>query len=179
MVNAITSVTKAYSKKFNPKEFNMQKRLCLSTITLIMGLMLTSFSVYATPVNLLTENTHRNTGRMLSNYNVVAVQTPDEVSSPVENTKRNVRDSDNKTLTPEDQKESRGDRKITAAIRKAVVKNKSLSLDAHNAKIITLNGVVTLRGPVENSAEKIKLQTIAEKIKGVKQVDNQLETKTP
>jgi osmotically-inducible protein OsmY len=152
VVNAITSVTKAHSKKFNLKEFNMQKRLCLFTVTLITGLMLTSFSVYAAPAT---------------------------VNSPLENTERNVRDSGNATLTPEDQKESRGDRKITAAIRKAVVKNKSLSLDAHNAKIITLDSVVTLRGPVENSAEKIKLQTIAEKIKGVKQVDNQLETKTP
>jgi osmotically-inducible protein OsmY len=114
---------------------------------------------------------------MLTNFSVYAA--PATVNSPLENTERNVRDSSNATLTPEDQKESRGDRKITAAIRSAVVKNKSLSLDAHNAKIITLNGVVTLRGPVENSAEKIKLQAVAEKIKGVKQVDNQLETKTP
>jgi osmotically-inducible protein OsmY len=99
--------------------------------------------------------------------------------SAVENTGHNARDSGNATLTPEDQKETPADLKITAAIRKAVVKNKSLSLNAHNAKIITRNGVVTLRGPVENPAEKLKLQTIAEKTRGVKQVDNQLETKTP
>jgi len=97
----------------------------------------------------------------------------------VENTGHNARDSGNATLTPEDQKETPGDIKITTAIRKAVIKNKSLSLDAHNAKIITRDGVVTLRGPVENAAEKLKLQTIAEKTRGVKQVDNQLETKTP
>jgi osmotically-inducible protein OsmY len=101
------------------------------------------------------------------------------VNSELENTERNVRDSANTTLTPEDQKENRADRKITAAVRRAVVKNKSLSLDAHNIKIITLDGLVTLRGPVENAAEKTKLQAIAEKVKGVKQVDNQLESKTP
>jgi osmotically-inducible protein OsmY len=100
-------------------------------------------------------------------------------NSPVENTGRNARDSGNATLTPEDQKETSADLALTAAIRRAVVRNKSLSLDAHNAKIITRNGVVTLRGPVENPAEKTKLQKIAQKTRGVKQVDNQLETKTP
>jgi osmotically-inducible protein OsmY len=100
-------------------------------------------------------------------------------NSPVENTSQNVRDSGDATLTPEDQKETKGDIKITAAIRRAVTRIESLSLDAHNAKIITRNGVVTLRGPVENQAEKDKLQKIAQKTRGVKQVDNQLETKTP
>ena len=46
--------------------------------------------------------------------------------SALENTERNVRDKDNTTLTPEDQKETESDIKITAAIRQAVVKNKSL-----------------------------------------------------
>lgn len=100
-------------------------------------------------------------------------------NTELENTERNVRDSDDSTLTPENQKETSSDRKISAAVRKAIVKQKSLSTDAHNAKIITHNGVVTLRGPVENAAEKAQLQSIAKKIKGVKQVDNQLEAKTP
>jgi len=99
--------------------------------------------------------------------------------SDVEDTGRNVRDKDNKTVTPQKQKSTRGDLKITSAIRKAIVKQKSLSVNAHNVKIITRNGMVTLRGPVENSAEKTELQAIAEKVKGVTQVDNQLEPKTP
>jgi osmotically-inducible protein OsmY len=99
--------------------------------------------------------------------------------STLENTEVNVRDKDNTTLTPEDQKETKKDIRITAHIRKAVVKNKSLSMDAHNAKIITRNGVVTLRGPVKNVAESKKLQKIAMKTRGVTQVDNQLENKTP
>jgi len=100
-------------------------------------------------------------------------------TSELENTERNVRDKDNKTVTPEKQKATRGDLKITTAIRKAIIKQKSLSVDAHNVKIITRNGMVTLRGPVENAAEKTELQAIAEKVKGVTQVDNQLEPKTP
>jgi osmotically-inducible protein OsmY len=120
-------------------------------------------------------------GLMLTTVSVSAEPTtpPAPVSSELDNTERNVRDSNNTTLTPEDQKETAADRKITAAIRRAVVKKKSLSMDAHNVKIITINGAVTLRGPVENTAEKNKLQAITEKTKGVKQVDNQLEIKTP
>ena len=99
--------------------------------------------------------------------------------SELENTERNARDSGDATLTPEDQKETRRDRDLTASVRRGVVKNKSLSLDAHNIKIITRDGVVTLRGPVETPKEKAKLQAIAQKTRGVKQVDNQLEPKTP
>lgn len=154
--NTNNLITKACRKNFNHKKLTMSKRLGLFAFALTAGLMLTTGSVQAEP-----------TASTLA------------VNSELENTERNVRDSSGATLTPEDQKETRGDRKITAAIRKAIVKDKSLSLDAHNAKIITRNGVVTLRGPVENSAEKIKLQSIAEKKPGVTQVDNQLETKTP
>ena len=97
----------------------------------------------------------------------------------LENTEVNVRDKANTTLTPEDQKETKKDIRITAHIRKVVVKDKSLSMDAHNAKIITRNGVVTLRGPVKNVAESKTLQKIARKTRGVTQVDNQLENKAP
>lgn len=101
------------------------------------------------------------------------------VTSELENTELNTRDKDNATLTPEDQKETKKDIKITSKIRKAVVRDKALSTDAQNAKIITRNGVVTLRGPVANEAEKMKLQQIAQKMKGVVRVDNQLENKVP
>ena len=100
-------------------------------------------------------------------------------NSELENTERNVRDKDNTTLTPEDQKETKKDIKITAKIRQAVVRDKALSIDAQNAKIISRNGVVTLRGPVANEAEKMKLQQITQQTKGVVQVDNQLENKAP
>jgi len=100
-------------------------------------------------------------------------------SSALENTEINARDKNNTTLTPEDQKETKKDIRITAHIRKAVVRDKSLSIDAQNAKIITRSGVVTLRGPVANEAESKKLQKIAKKTRGVVKVDNQLEIKAP
>jgi osmotically-inducible protein OsmY len=55
------------------------------------------------------------------------------------------------------------------------VADDSLSTTAHNVKIITVDGVVTLRGPVNNDQEKAKIADAAKKIAGVKQVDNQLE----
>jgi osmotically-inducible protein OsmY len=99
--------------------------------------------------------------------------------SALENTEQNARDKNNATLTPEDQKETKKDIRITAHIRKTVIKDKSLSMDAQNAKIISRNGVVTLRGPVETMVESKKLQKIAKKTRGVVQVDNQLENKAP
>jgi len=100
-------------------------------------------------------------------------------SSELENTEINARDKDNTTLTPEDQKENESDIKITAEIRQAIIKNKSLSVNAQNVKIITRNGVVTLRGPVETKKESKKLRKIAKHTPGVLKVDNQLEIKKP
>ena len=116
------------------------------------------------------------TGTVRAEQNTTIYLAADSV---LENTEINVRDKDNTTLTPEDQKETKKDIKITAHIRKIVVRNKSLSIDAQNAKIITRSGVVTLRGPVASEAESKTLQKIAKKTRGVVKVDNQLEIKAP
>lgn len=78
-------------------------------------------------------------------------------------------------LTSDDQSEASSDLEITAAIRRAIVGDDSLSLNAHNVKIITREGYVTLRGAVASRGEKARLQAIAEKTRGVRRVDNQLQ----
>jgi hyperosmotically inducible periplasmic protein len=103
--------------------------------------------------------------------------TPPAQTAP-DNTGRNIRDRGGDTLTPGDQSESQGDRNLTQQIRQAVVGDKSLSTTAKNIKIITNNGVVTLRGPVNDAHEKEKIQAKAQQIAGVNRVDNQLEVKT-
>lgn len=90
-------------------------------------------------------------------------------------TGRNERDRSGGTKTPGDQGESEGDRGITQRIRQAVVADDSLSTQAKNTKIITANGVVTLRGPVESSQEKTQIASLASRVQGVTRVDNQLE----
>jgi osmotically-inducible protein OsmY len=94
-----------------------------------------------------------------------------------DNTGRNVRDRGGLTLTPGDQSESEADRTVTQEIRKAVVADDSLSTLAKNIKIITVDGVVTLRGPVQSPQEKEIIQTKAQQIAGIDKIDNQLEVK--
>jgi hyperosmotically inducible protein len=94
------------------------------------------------------------------------------------NTVVNERDRDAATLTPGDQSENPMDVGITQRIRQAVVGDATLTMGEKNVKIITVGGVVTLRGPVDSDASKTKIATIAQNISGVKQVDNQLETAT-
>jgi len=98
-----------------------------------------------------------------------------ENSKDADDTARNERDRNDRTLTPMDQGSSSADRTITQEIRKAVIDNDELSTNAKNIKIITVDGVVTLRGPVKNTAEKTTVASIARKASGVKRVDDQLE----
>ena len=93
-----------------------------------------------------------------------------------DNTARNVRDRDQATKTPIDQNENKNDINITALIRKRVVDSK-MSTDAHNVKIITQDGKVTLRGPVDSAEEKVQIEELAVAVAGKGHVDNQLEVK--
>jgi len=92
------------------------------------------------------------------------------------NTKMNERDRSGAALTPMDQGGGK-DRDITAAIRRSVVGDSSLSFNAKNVKIITVGGKVTLRGPVKSDAERATIESKAKAAAGVTEVDNQLEVK--
>jgi len=92
-----------------------------------------------------------------------------------DNSGRNVRDRDDQNKTTGDQSENEADRTITQNIRRAVTADDSLSTNAKNVKIITNNGMVTLRGPVKSEKEKAEIEAKAKQVAGVKGVDNQLE----
>ena len=92
-----------------------------------------------------------------------------------DNTGVNKRDRDDRSLTPMDQGNSETDRKITQEIRQAVMKDGSLSFSAKNVKIITINGKVTLRGPVKSAEERAAIESAATKVAGAGRVDSQLE----
>lgn len=110
--------------------------------------------------------------------NVVA--SPPPVTTPPatapDNTKVNQRDTSSGALTPMDQGNGETDLRITQQIRQAVMADKSLSFTAKNVKIITTNGSVTLRGPVNTAAERSAIEAAARKVAGA-QVDNQIEVK--
>ncbi|MDP1563948.1 MAG: BON domain-containing protein [Pirellulaceae bacterium] len=91
-----------------------------------------------------------------------------------DNTGVNVRDRDSTAKTPFDQNENQADIGITAKIRAQVVETE-MSINAHNIKIMTANGKVTLRGPVESLTEKKQIEAIAVAVAGEGNVDSQLE----
>lgn len=98
-------------------------------------------------------------------------------AADADNSKKNERDRAGQTVTPVDQSNAPEDLKITRTIRQAVVKDKSLTMNAKNVKIITSGGKVTLRGPVNSDKEKKAIGDIATKTAGEGKVDNQLEVK--
>lgn len=100
------------------------------------------------------------------------------IAAAPDDTGRNARDRGGRTLTPLDQGNSKQDVRTTAAIRQAVVHDDGLSIDAHNVKIITNRGHVTLRGPVDSTAERDRIEALAKQQRSVKGVTNELEVKS-
>lgn len=103
----------------------------------------------------------------------VAFSTPGPASANMDadNAKMNKQEQ----VTADQQGENAADRKITQEIRRAVMKNKSLSGYAHNVKIITRDGMVTLKGPVRTEKEKNFIGKAATKVAGKGKVANEVE----
>jgi osmotically-inducible protein OsmY len=80
-------------------------------------------------------------------------------------------------MTAGQQSNAKSDVEIAREIRRAVVKDRSLSMLAHNVKIVSANGSVTLRGPVKTEEEKTAIASKAQAIAGAGKVDDQLEVK--
>lgn len=99
----------------------------------------------------------------------------DNSTPAANNSGRNERDRSSDTKTSGDQSNSSPDIKMTAAIRRAVMHDDSLSITAKNVKIITADGVVTLRGPVKTAAEKAAIAKHAMTAAGNVKIDNQIE----
>jgi len=94
-----------------------------------------------------------------------------------DNTKVNKQDRAPGAVTADQQKMNQPDRKITQEIRKAVMADKSLSTYAHNVKIVTQNGSVTLKGPVRSDEEKKTIVAKATEVAGAGKVTDELTVK--
>jgi hyperosmotically inducible periplasmic protein len=77
-------------------------------------------------------------------------------------------------VAADQQKSGKSDRELTQDIRKAVMADKSLSLEAHNVKIISRNGLVTLRGAVKSQDEKNAVVDKAIQVAGAGNVTDEL-----
>lgn len=100
-----------------------------------------------------------------------------EPATAPDNTKVNKRDQSNAEPTSDQQKENSSDRDMTQRIRRAIMKDKSISTYGHNVKVITQNGMVTLRGPVRSDEEKQAIEAKAKEVAGQDRVTSELEVK--
>jgi hyperosmotically inducible periplasmic protein len=91
-----------------------------------------------------------------------------------DNTRLNKRDRDKAQPTADQQNENRSDRDLTKQVRRALVKDKSLSTYAHNVKIISRDGKVTLKGPVRSEDEKQAVEAKAIEVAGQGNVTNDI-----
>jgi len=95
-------------------------------------------------------------------------------SPKTDNSKMNKRDRAKSQKTADDQKNNKSDIQISADIRKSIVGDKSLSTYAHNVKIVTRGGVVTLKGPVRTEDEKGSVEAKAKEVAGADKVTSQI-----
>jgi hyperosmotically inducible protein len=119
------------------------------------------------------------TGLLLGVGVLARAQEPTSQQAPPasDNTKTNERDRNASEPTADQQKENRSDRDITQQIRQSIMKDQSLSTYAHNVKIITQNGQVTLKGPVRSEDEKRAIETKAAEVAGQDKVSSELNIK--
>lgn len=114
-------------------------------------------------------------GSLVFCVSLMAIPTPqsqDSQQTAPDNTKTN---KDQAGPTADQQKMNPSDRAVTQKIRKAIHEDQSLSSYAHNIKVITQDGKVTLRGPVRSEEEKSNLAAIAVNVAGQENVTNQLD----
>jgi hyperosmotically inducible protein len=95
-------------------------------------------------------------------------------SPKTDNSKVNKRDRAKGGKTADDQKNDKPDIQISADIRKSIVADKSLSTYAHNVKIVTRGGMVTLKGPVRSEDEKGSVEAKANEVAGADKVTSQI-----
>lgn len=99
--------------------------------------------------------------------------------TPADNTKVNTRDRAKGAVTADQQKENVSDRDLTQKIRRALMRDKSLSTYAHNVKVIAQGGQVTLKGPVRSDDEKKSVEAKAADVAGAGHVINELSVAPP
>jgi hyperosmotically inducible periplasmic protein len=95
-----------------------------------------------------------------------------------DNSKTNTRDRSKDEPTADQQKENATDRELTRSVRRALMDDKELSSYAHNIKIISQDGEVTLKGPVRSEDEKRVVEAKATKVAGAGHVTNEMSVAT-
>ena len=96
----------------------------------------------------------------------LGAQNTDSSGVKPDNTKVNQQDRAANQPTADRQKNNASDLDLTKNIRRSIIEDKSLSTYAHNVKVISQNGIVTLKGPVKSDAEKSAIDSKAVSVAG-------------
>lgn len=162
----------------------MKKHLLVAAMSLTLVSFMSQAENTASDRNTTAENPNStnsennyqmNRGNNTESYKANSADNSNEANK-ADNTGMNKRDRDDRTVTPMNQSNNKEDLEITQAIRKSLMKQE-LSTNAKNIKVITQNGDVTLRGPVNNKAELEKVTQLAKAVPGIKNLNNELEVK--
>jgi hyperosmotically inducible periplasmic protein len=108
---------------------------------------------------------------------MLAQDTAGQNAPASDNSKMNQRDRDPNQPTADRQSNNLSDRDITQQVRQAINADKTFSTYAHNVKVITQNGQVTLKGPVRSDEEKRAIEAKATAIAGDGKVTSELTVK--
>ena len=134
-----------------------------------------SRTVLATTIALVLSSTVYAADPATTTSPAAAERTAGSEVKPADNTARNTRDATGDKVTPLDQSHAKADVEITRSIRKVLVDDDALGTNAQNVKVITVDGMVTLRGPVATAEEQTRIATIAKETVGVNRVVNELQ----
>ena len=110
---------------------------------------------------------------------VSAIASAVPLFAQADNTKANAGDRAQGAVTADQQKENPTDRALTQKIRQALVHDKTLSTYAHNVKVVSQDGHVTLKGPVRSDVEVKSVEAAATKVAGAGHVTNELTVAPP
>jgi osmotically-inducible protein OsmY len=97
-----------------------------------------------------------------------------QATRAADNSKVNDRDQSGTQPTADQQENGQSDLELTRQIRRSIVQDTSLSTYAHNVKIISQDGKVTLKGPVRSEEEKQAIEAKASEVAGKDNVVSEL-----
>lgn len=82
--------------------------------------------------------------------------------------------SGSRTIVADQTKNNPTDLQLARNIRRDLVKDKTLSANGRNVKVVVQDGRITIRGPVRNDDERKKVLEIAQKYSGGNHVVDQI-----
>ncbi len=96
-------------------------------------------------------------------------------SRKADNTAVNVRDQSVLELTAQDQSNTARAAETTRLIRAELTTDPTLSTYAKNVKIIVIDDLITLKGPVNSDAERMKIMRTANNVAPEFKIENQIQ----